>query len=139
LIYLGIRHEINLANLAINKIQKCAFHELIDPHLGFQSDDVVKTMAILVAELAFRCLQQDKEMRPSMDEVLEALKTIQSGEDAREDQEMAYDDDGVLNVQQPALLDRDEVGLLNCKSLPPSPGAPTDNWISRSITPNVSI
>uniref|UniRef100_A0A2N9H159 Protein kinase domain-containing protein n=1 Tax=Fagus sylvatica TaxID=28930 RepID=A0A2N9H159_FAGSY len=105
-------HEINLANLAINKIQKCAFHELIDPHLGFQSDDVVKTMAILVAELAFRCLQQDKDMRPSMDEVLEALKTIQSGEDAREDQEMAYDDDGVLNVQQPALLDRYEVGLL---------------------------
>ena len=81
-------------------------------------------MAILVAELAFQCLQQDKEMRPSMDEVLEALKTIQSGEDAREDQEMAYDDDGVLNVQKPALLDRYEVGLLNCKSLPPSPGAP---------------
>ncbi|GMY18409.1 LEAF RUST 10 DISEASE-RESISTANCE LOCUS RECEPTOR-LIKE PROTEIN KINASE-like 1.1 isoform X1 [Fagus crenata] len=132
-------HEINLANLAINKIQKCAFHELIDPHLGFQSDDVVKTMAILVAELAFRCLQQDKEMRPSMDEVLEALKTIQSGDDAREDQEMAYDGDGVLNVQQPALLDPNEVGLLNCKSLPHSPGAPTDNWISRSITPNVSI
>uniref|UniRef100_A0A2N9JA44 Protein kinase domain-containing protein n=1 Tax=Fagus sylvatica TaxID=28930 RepID=A0A2N9JA44_FAGSY len=92
-----------------------------------------------LTKLAFRCLQQDKDMRPSMDEVLEALKTIQSGEDAREDQEMAYDDDGVLNVQQPALLDPYEVGLLNCKSLPPSPGAPTDNWISRSITPNVSI
>uniref|UniRef100_A0A2N9G7A9 Protein kinase domain-containing protein n=1 Tax=Fagus sylvatica TaxID=28930 RepID=A0A2N9G7A9_FAGSY len=132
------KHEINLANLAINKIQKCAFHELIDPHLGFQSDNVVKTMAILVAELAFRCLQQDKEMRPSMDEVLEALMKIQTGEDVREDQGMAYDDGGILNVQQRASPDHDEVGLLNCKSLQPSSEAITDNWISRSTTPNIS-
>uniref|UniRef100_A0A2N9H0A4 Protein kinase domain-containing protein n=1 Tax=Fagus sylvatica TaxID=28930 RepID=A0A2N9H0A4_FAGSY len=76
------RHEINLANLAKNKIEKGAFHELIDPYLGFESDYGVKTMTILVAKLAFQCLQQDKEMRPSMDEVLEALKKIQSGEDA---------------------------------------------------------
>jgi hypothetical protein len=127
-----------LANLAINKIVKCAFHELIDPHLGFQSDNVVKTMAILVAELAFRCLQQDKEMRPSMDEVLEALMKIQTGEDVREDQGMAYDDGGILNVQQRASPDHDEVGLLNCKSLPPASEAVTDNWISRSTTPNIS-
>uniref|UniRef100_A0A2N9JAL1 Protein kinase domain-containing protein n=1 Tax=Fagus sylvatica TaxID=28930 RepID=A0A2N9JAL1_FAGSY len=132
------KHEINLANLAINKIVKCAFHELIDPHLGFQSDNVVKTMAILVAELAFRCLQQDKEMRPSMDEVLEALMKIQTGEDVREDQGMAYDDGGILNVQQRASPDHDEVGLLNCKSLPPASEAVTDNWISRSTTPNIS-
>uniref|UniRef100_A0A2N9JAC8 Protein kinase domain-containing protein n=1 Tax=Fagus sylvatica TaxID=28930 RepID=A0A2N9JAC8_FAGSY len=87
------RHEINLANIAINKIEKCAFHELIDPHLGFESDNGVKMTTILVAKLAFQCLQQDKEMRPSMDEVLEALKKIQ-----RE--------------------------------------AATDNWTSRSTTPN---
>ncbi|XP_030955857.1 LEAF RUST 10 DISEASE-RESISTANCE LOCUS RECEPTOR-LIKE PROTEIN KINASE-like 1.1 [Quercus lobata] len=112
------KHEINLAKLAVNKIEKCAFHELIDPHLGFESDDGVRTMTILVAKLAFQCLQQDKEMRPSMDEVLEALKKIQSGKDAHEDQEMAYDDAGILNVQQPSSPDRDEVRVLRNKRLP---------------------
>uniref|UniRef100_A0A2N9G6I2 Protein kinase domain-containing protein n=1 Tax=Fagus sylvatica TaxID=28930 RepID=A0A2N9G6I2_FAGSY len=132
------KHEINLANIAINKIEKCAFHELIDPHLGFESDNGVKMMTILVAKLAFQCLQQDKEMRPSMDEVLETLKKIQSGEDAPEDQEIAYDDAAILNVQQPASLDCDEFGLLKTKRLPPLPEAATDNWTSRSTTPNVS-
>jgi serine/threonine protein kinase len=73
------RHEINLANLAINKIENSAFHELIDPHLGFESDKEVERMTILVAQLAFQCIQKDKETRPSMYEVLEALKQIQSG------------------------------------------------------------
>ena len=131
------RNEINLAKLAVNKIEKCAFHELIDPNLGFESDDVVRTMTILVAKLAFQCLQQDKEMRPSMDEVLEALKKIQSGKDAHEDQEMAYDDAGILNVQQPASPDHDEVHVLRNKRLPLLPEDVTDFWTSRSTTPNV--
>ncbi|KAM4084463.1 hypothetical protein ACB094_08G134300 [Castanea mollissima] len=132
------KHEINLADLAVNKIEKCAFHELIDPHLGFESDDGVRTMTSLVAKLAFQCLQQDKEMRPSMDEVLEALKKIQSGKDAHEDQEMAYDDAGILNVQQPASPDRDEVRVLRNKRLPVSIEDVTDFWTSRPTTPNVS-
>nr|XP_023928136.1 LEAF RUST 10 DISEASE-RESISTANCE LOCUS RECEPTOR-LIKE PROTEIN KINASE-like 1.1 [Quercus suber] len=132
------RHEINLANLALNKIGKCAFHELIDPYLGFESDTGVKTMTILVAKLAFQCLQPDKELRPSMDEALEALKNIQIGEDAPEDQEMACDDARILNVQKPASPDSDEVGLLRNKKPPPSPEAVTDNWTSRSTTPNFS-
>ncbi|EEF35388.1 wall-associated kinase, putative [Ricinus communis] len=74
------RHEINLANLAINKIQRSAFDELIDPFLGYQSDEEVQRMTVLVAELAFLCLQKDKEMRPAMHEVLEELKRIESGE-----------------------------------------------------------
>ncbi|GMY18429.1 LEAF RUST 10 DISEASE-RESISTANCE LOCUS RECEPTOR-LIKE PROTEIN KINASE-like 1.1 [Fagus crenata] len=105
------RHEINLANLAINKIEKCAFHGLIDPHLGFESDNEVRRMTISVAKLAFQCIQQDKEMRPSMDKVLEALKKIRSSEDAPEDPENVYDD-GILNVQQPASPDCDEVGIV---------------------------
>ncbi|KAI6686147.1 hypothetical protein NL676_032060 [Syzygium grande] len=36
----------------------------------------------IMAKLAFRCLQQDKEMRPSMDEVLEELKAIAHDENA---------------------------------------------------------
>ncbi|KAM4096831.1 hypothetical protein ACJW30_08G134600 [Castanea mollissima] len=132
------KHEINLADLAVNKIEKCAFHELIDPHLGFESDDGVRTMTILVAKLAFQCLQQDTETRPSMDEVLEALKKIQSGKDAHEDQEMAYDDAGILNVQQPASHDLDEVRVLRNKRLPVSIEDVTDFWTSRPTTPNVS-
>ncbi|XP_030955816.1 LEAF RUST 10 DISEASE-RESISTANCE LOCUS RECEPTOR-LIKE PROTEIN KINASE-like 1.1 [Quercus lobata] len=130
-------HEINLAKLAVNKIEKCAFHELIDPYLGFESDEGIRTMTILVAKLAFQCLQQDKEMRPSMDEVLEALKKIQSGKDAHEDQEMAYDDAGILNVQKPASPDHDEVHVLRNKRLPLLPEDVTDFWTSRSTTPNV--
>nr|XP_023896492.1 LEAF RUST 10 DISEASE-RESISTANCE LOCUS RECEPTOR-LIKE PROTEIN KINASE-like 1.1 [Quercus suber] len=132
------KHEINLADLAVNKIEKCAFHELIDPHLGFESDEGVRTTTILVAKLAFQCLQQDKETRPSMDEVLEALKKIQSGKDAHEDQEMAYDDAGILNVQQPASPDHDEVRVLRNKRLPVSIEDVTDFWTSRPTTPNVS-
>uniref|UniRef100_A0A2P2MPP5 non-specific serine/threonine protein kinase n=1 Tax=Rhizophora mucronata TaxID=61149 RepID=A0A2P2MPP5_RHIMU len=74
------QHEINLARLAINRIQNCALDELVDLCLGFKSDDTVKTMTTLVAQLAFQCLQQDKELRPSMDDVLQELKSIKSTE-----------------------------------------------------------
>ncbi|KAG7973814.1 hypothetical protein I3843_06G016200 [Carya illinoinensis] len=122
------RHEINLANLAVNKIEQRAFHELIDPHLGFQTDDEVKRMTISVASLAFRCIQGGQELRPSMLEVLEALKGIQSGKDA-----------GPLNVHPPTSPACDEVGLLKKKhERPSSPNAVTDNWTSKSSTPNIS-
>ncbi|XP_041010825.1 LEAF RUST 10 DISEASE-RESISTANCE LOCUS RECEPTOR-LIKE PROTEIN KINASE-like 1.1 isoform X2 [Juglans microcarpa x Juglans regia] len=129
------RHEINLANLAINKIEKCAFHELIDPHLGFHSDDEVKRMTISVASLAFQCVQQDKELRPSMDEVLKELHNIRNCKDVPKDQEKAYEDAGMLNIDTQTSPDCDEVGLLKTKQLPPSPNCLTDNWTSRSTTP----
>ncbi|KAG6650058.1 LEAF RUST 10 DISEASE-RESISTANCE LOCUS RECEPTOR-LIKE PROTEIN KINASE-like 1.1 isoform X1 [Carya illinoinensis] len=122
------RHEINLANLAVNKIEQRAFHELIDPHLGFQSDDEVKRMTISVASVAFQCTQGGQELRPSMVEVLEALKGIQSGKDA-----------GPLNVHPPTSPGCDEVGLLKkTHELRPSPNDVTDKWTSRSSTPNIS-
>ncbi|KAA8529119.1 hypothetical protein F0562_034082 [Nyssa sinensis] len=73
-------HEINLAELAINRIQNCAINELVDSSLGFESDAKVNKMITAVAELAFRCLQHDKETRPAMNDVLEALKEIKGGE-----------------------------------------------------------
>ncbi|KAF8399081.1 hypothetical protein HHK36_014947 [Tetracentron sinense] len=119
------RHEINLANMAINKIQNRSLHELVDPYLWFEADCAVRRMTTLVAELAFRCLQQDREMRPSMDEVLEVLRGIESED---------YKVEKVEEVDIPA----DDVGLL--KSIPPplSPDSVTDNWPSRSTTPNAS-
>ncbi|GAA0169323.1 transmembrane signal receptor [Lithospermum erythrorhizon] len=72
-------HEINLSNMAINKIQRNALHELVDPYLGYESDNKVKTMINAVAEIAFRCLQ-GREMRPSMQEVQDNLQEIRSNE-----------------------------------------------------------
>ncbi|XP_018483875.1 LEAF RUST 10 DISEASE-RESISTANCE LOCUS RECEPTOR-LIKE PROTEIN KINASE-like 1.3 isoform X2 [Raphanus sativus] len=71
------RHDINLANMAVTKIQNDAVHELADLTLGFARDPAVKRMMMSVAELAFRCLQQEREVRPSMDEIVEVLRGIQ--------------------------------------------------------------
>ncbi|KAI9070553.1 hypothetical protein K1719_047486 [Acacia pycnantha] len=71
--------KINLANMAVKKIQRSAFSELVDPSLSFESDDKVREMIISVAKLAFRCLQRDVELRPSMGEVLEFLQKIENG------------------------------------------------------------
>ena len=69
--------EINLSHYAMNRIQRCAFDELVDPQLGFALDFKVTRMTIAVAELAFLCLRYDMEFRPSIDEVLEGLKRIE--------------------------------------------------------------
>ncbi|KAI9120224.1 hypothetical protein K1719_008872 [Acacia pycnantha] len=73
------KDDIKLANMAVNKIQRGAFAELVDPSLGFESDNEVKKMIISVAKLAFHCLQRDRELRPSMDEVMEFLQKIENG------------------------------------------------------------
>lgn len=119
------RHEINLANMAISKIQNQALHELVDPTLGFESDQKARKMINAVAELAFQCLQGSKDMRPSMDEVLGTLKDIQS--------------DGKYK-SQPEVMDisgsTDDVAVL-LKDDPPPP-SPDSNVVSKSTTPNAS-
>ncbi|KAJ0094790.1 hypothetical protein Patl1_15122 [Pistacia atlantica] len=71
------KHEINLANLAINRIHTCAIEELIDLCLRYQSDDEVKRMMTTDAELAFLCLQQNKKMRPSMEVELKRTESAE--------------------------------------------------------------
>lgn len=134
------RHEINLANLAVSKIQKGLFNELVDQRLGFESDDEVRRMVIAVAELAFQCLQLDNDMRPTMCEVLEALKMIESGNDVPDNLKPAFDNAGMkTNIQPPPSPDRDEIGLLKNKRLLSSPISVTQKWPStRSTTPNAS-
>ncbi|KAG5074828.1 hypothetical protein JHK84_056059 [Glycine max] len=128
------RDEINLSNLAINKIQQSAFSELVDPCLGFDSDSEVKRMMVSVAELAFQCLQRDKELRPSMDEVLKVLMRIETGKD------MGEHPDDVEDLRPPSLPspDWDENGLVRKMMVHPSPKAVTDTWHSESTTPNGS-
>ncbi|XP_059640720.1 LEAF RUST 10 DISEASE-RESISTANCE LOCUS RECEPTOR-LIKE PROTEIN KINASE-like 1.2 isoform X4 [Cornus florida] len=114
------RHEINLSHLAISKIQSNALHELVDPSIGFESDYKVKNMVTDVAELAFQCLQNEREMRPSMEEVLEALIGIQRRDD---------------DIQKTSIdIPADDVVLL--KNNPPtlSPDSVTTKWISTSTS-----
>ncbi|CAO2828491.1 unnamed protein product [Amaranthus hypochondriacus] len=94
------KHEINLSNYARNRIQCCAFEELVDPQLGFVSDFKVRKMTTLVAELAFQCLQHAREFRPSMDVVLETLKMIESNDyEALQNEDMAKSSEDDMNTQ----------------------------------------
>ncbi|GFP94653.1 probable serine/threonine-protein kinase at1g18390 [Phtheirospermum japonicum] len=74
------RDEINLSTMAIGKIRNDALHELVDEHIGFDSDCNVRGMIIGVAELAFRCLQNTRDMRPHMEDVLSILEEIRRGD-----------------------------------------------------------
>ncbi|KAL6186551.1 hypothetical protein ACLB2K_042671 [Fragaria x ananassa] len=111
------RDEINLSNLALDKIQKGLYNELLDSSLGFESDDEVKRMTILVAELAFQCLQQDNNMRPTMCEVLETLKIIESRMDVPENLRRGFEDAEMRSMQPP-----------------PSPNSVTQKWPSTVST-----
>ncbi|XVF53878.1 hypothetical protein PTKIN_Ptkin05aG0135000 [Pterospermum kingtungense] len=115
------RHEINLSNMAINKIQNRALHELVDPSLGFETDYKVRKMITGVAEVAFQCLQQEKDMRPTMAQVLEALKGIQN-----EDYSKAKAEEMDISA--------DDIGLLKSGPLPNSPDSVVMKWVSDSST-----
>ncbi|CAL5210005.1 unnamed protein product [Lathyrus oleraceus] len=124
------KDEINLSNLALKKIQKGEFTELVDPNLGFDSDNEVKRMIVSVAELAFQCLQREKELRPSMDEVLNVLMRIESGKD--EPEHIVEED-----VHPPSPDgNEDEIGLFQKTIRHPSPKAVVDEWDSRPTTSN---
>ncbi|KAL6571063.1 hypothetical protein OROGR_000613 [Orobanche gracilis] len=131
------RHEINLANLAVNRIQRCAFDELIDSSLGYGSDAAVTRMTTSVAELAFRCLQLDKDMRPSMEEVVDFLRDIQrGGEDCKHEKVKGSTSNSEKISYSP---ETDDVVLLKNKNLLASPQAVTDSWVSNSSTTTSSI
>ncbi|XP_024194518.1 LEAF RUST 10 DISEASE-RESISTANCE LOCUS RECEPTOR-LIKE PROTEIN KINASE-like 1.2 isoform X4 [Rosa chinensis] len=134
------RHEINLSNIAINKIQRGLYSELVDSCLGFESDHEVKRMTIAVAELAFQCLQQDNDARPTMSEVLETLQIIESGKDVPENLEEDFGDVEMRkSIQPPPSPECDELQLLKNMRPPFSPISVTQNWPStRSNTPNAS-
>ncbi|CAN6336897.1 unnamed protein product [Urochloa humidicola] len=71
------RSEINLAGMAVNRIQRRQLEQLVDVELGYGSDEATRKEMTMVAELAFRCLQQNGEMRPPIREVFDALRSIQ--------------------------------------------------------------
>ncbi|PWA47970.1 Wall-associated receptor kinase-like 14 [Artemisia annua] len=68
--------EVNLAALAIDNIVKGRVDELIDPLLEPHRDAWTLTSVHNVAELAFRYLAFQGDMRPSMTEVSDELEQI---------------------------------------------------------------
>ncbi|KAI3410711.1 Protein kinase domain-containing protein [Psidium guajava] len=130
------RHEISLANFAINKIQTCAFGELIDRNLGFESESEIHRMTTSVAELAFRCLQQDNEMRPSMYEVLEELKAIARDENAANTSLDAEEGEDAI---APSPIDNDNVQPLKNMQLTYSPVSVTQKWASSSSSCSAAV
>ncbi|KAG7548379.1 Protein kinase domain [Arabidopsis suecica] len=121
------RHDINLANMAISKIQNDAIHELADLSLGFARDPSVKKMMSSVAELAFRCLQQEREVRPSMDEIVEILRGIQK-EGIRDSKDVVVEID---------VNGGDDVGLLK-NGVPPPLSPETDQMTASSSNTTAS-
>ncbi|MCD7454788.1 hypothetical protein HAX54_026082 [Datura stramonium] len=129
-------HEINLANYAMNRILKCAFDEVIDPSLGFETDAEVRRMTTSVAELAFQCLQVVKDMRPTMEEVHKMLKTIKDGEwktcNHKKDTNSYNTKPRTVKVScYPS--ETDDAVLLK-KNSPASPDTVIDTWASSSTT-----
>lgn len=123
------RQDINLANMGINKIQNHALQELVDPNLDFGTNSSVRRMMTQVSELAFRCLQQDRDMRPSMQEIVNVLRQIQNEGLNNNAQKVE-----VLDI----LIDDDGGGgQVKDNVSPPSPDSVTDKWASNS-TPTSS-
>lgn len=115
------RHEINLATMATNMIQSRNLNQLVDPVLGFGSDLKVQEEITRMAELALLCLQEEKDARPNMEEVVRKLQRIERGENWEEADSLGED-----------------VGLLK-KIPPPSPDTVIDPWMtSITATPNTS-
>uniref|UniRef100_A0A0D3FFP5 Protein kinase domain-containing protein n=2 Tax=Oryza TaxID=4527 RepID=A0A0D3FFP5_9ORYZ len=69
--------EVNLAQLAVDRIGKGSLDDIVDPYLDPHRDAWTLTSIHKVAELAFRCLAFHSEMRPSMAEVADELEQIQ--------------------------------------------------------------
>ncbi|GAU49587.1 hypothetical protein TSUD_138740 [Trifolium subterraneum] len=102
--YVNKRDDQHLSAMAKNKLENNALDELVDDSLGFDLDQRVEEMMRGVAELAVRCVQDSRDARPSMDEVLVALQTIQNAGQLEAVDNYNPDDDDFDGI----------VELLNC-------------------------
>lgn len=118
------RHEINLANMAINKISNRELDGLVDSNLGYGSDQKATMTIKSVAELAFQCLQGCKDLRPSMTDVFHVLQGIQSEYSIQKAEEMDVPLDDVVLLKKSPLLE--------------SPNSVMAKWKSNSTSSNFS-
>jgi hypothetical protein len=108
--------DVNLASMAVHMIQCYEIDRLVDPRIGYRTDGGTKRAVDLVAEMAFRCLQPEQDVRPPISEVLDALREAQRMEQ-----------DGC------AVKAKDDMGLLK-KSRDGSPDSVMYQWTSPSTT-----
>ncbi|XP_047060217.1 LEAF RUST 10 DISEASE-RESISTANCE LOCUS RECEPTOR-LIKE PROTEIN KINASE-like 1.2 [Lolium rigidum] len=112
--------DVNLASMAVRMIQCCEIDRLVDPRLGYGSASETMKTVDLVAEVAFRCLQPEQDVRPCISEVLDVL---------REAHQRMMEKEGCAN--------RDDIVLLK-KSRDASPDSVMHQWISPATTFNHS-
>lgn len=120
------RSDINLANMAIAKIQNHELVDLLDKELWHPNDEATRMRITMVAELAFRCLQANGDLRPSIKEVLHELIAI---ENVTSDSGKQADDAAAL-VQDDASLIQN---IAAC-----SPDTVASKWVSQSTASNSS-
>ncbi|KAE8788709.1 putative serine/threonine-protein kinase [Hordeum vulgare] len=117
--------DVNLGSMAVRMIQCCEIDRLVDPRLGYGSSSSSETKGTidLVAEVAFRCLQPEQDVRPSIGEVLDVLRQAHQSVTAEKGASAATTDDGAVLLK---------------KSRDGSPDSVMNQWISPSTTSNYS-
>ncbi|XP_037408878.1 LEAF RUST 10 DISEASE-RESISTANCE LOCUS RECEPTOR-LIKE PROTEIN KINASE-like 1.2 [Triticum dicoccoides] len=111
--------DVNLGCMAVRMIQCCEIDRLVDPRLGYGSSaSETKGTIDLVAEVAFRCLQPEQDVRPSIGEVLDVLRQAHQ-----------------RITEKGASATTDGAVLLK-KSRDGSPDSVMHEWISPSSTSN---
>eukprot|EP00250_Pteridium_aquilinum_P022314 c25349_g2_i3 orf=182-2350(-) len=130
------RREINLSSLALMKIGCGAWEDLVDPNLGIKENPDVEMMVKRVLEMAFMCLNAEKDNRPTMKSVAESLATLcnefgcGSGSDNN-----AFSFRMDMNVLSPV---HETSHLIKTKSNSISPDSrgsiPSSNWMSSNAS-----
>ncbi|KAL6848219.1 hypothetical protein ACP4OV_022347 [Aristida adscensionis] len=110
--------DVNLATMALHMIQGYAIDQLVDPRLGYATDSETRRTVDLVAEVAFRCLQPEQDVRPPISEVLDVLREAHRKMDQ-------------------AGCAKDDAGLMK-KNRDGSPDSVMYQWTSPSTTANNS-
>lgn len=68
------KRDVSLADLVVSRIHVGTLHQVVDPLLVRHGEDMASIEA--VAELAFRCVAEDKDDRPNARELVVELKRI---------------------------------------------------------------
>ncbi|KAH7297743.1 hypothetical protein KP509_25G010100 [Ceratopteris richardii] len=70
------RNDINLSSMALMKIGCGKWEDLVDPRLEMEKDQEMETAVKKVVELAFLCLNEEKDSRPNMKYVADTLRAL---------------------------------------------------------------
>ncbi|KAJ3674390.1 hypothetical protein LUZ60_005006 [Juncus effusus] len=139
--------EINLASLAIDRIAKGRVEEIVDPILvknEMGNDDWLMDSVKKVAELAFRCLAFNKDVRPCMNEVASELERIRADGpqpdplDGGEEMEKNRELNSVISVEGILMESSRSEGRRSLKADFDSPVCVQGVWISEQSSPSTN-